>query len=346
MSGGVRPARVGFVGVGWIGRNRMAAMLETGAVQPIGVVEPAEESAREAMALAPKARRLASLEELLDLRPEGVVIATPSALHAAQAVAALEAGAAVFCQKPLGRTQHEAAQVVGAARRADRLLQVDLSYRRTAAMQAISRAVREGQLGRVFAVDLTFHNAYGPDKAWFYDPVLAGGGCLMDLGVHLVDLALWVLGYPQVVEASGALARGGAAWRGPDDGVEDFATASLRLAGGCIVRVTTSWRLHAGQDAEISAAFYGENGGMRMRNLNGSFYDFVAERLLGCRTETLVSPPDAWGGRAAAAWARRLATAPGFDPEAEDLVALAAGLDAIYSAATASAGRLTPVAAA
>jgi predicted dehydrogenase len=48
----------------------------------------------------------------------------------------------------------------------------------------------------VFAVDLVFHNAYGPDKPWFYDPELSGGGCVMDLGVHLVDLALWSLDFP------------------------------------------------------------------------------------------------------------------------------------------------------
>jgi predicted dehydrogenase len=49
----------------------------------------------------------------------------------------------------------------------------------------------------VRAVDLTFHNAYGPDKPWFYDPAQSGGGCVMDLGVHLVDLALWTLGWPK-----------------------------------------------------------------------------------------------------------------------------------------------------
>jgi predicted dehydrogenase len=58
--------------------------------------------------------------------------------------------------------------------------------------------MRSGELGRVFAVDLVFHNAYGPDKPWFYDPELAGGGCVMDLGVHLVDLALWSLDFPGV----------------------------------------------------------------------------------------------------------------------------------------------------
>jgi hypothetical protein len=63
----------------------------------------------------------------------------------------------------------------------DRLLAVDLSYRFTEGMSRIRELVAGGELGKVYAVDLVFHNAYGPDKAWFYDPALSGGGCVMDL---------------------------------------------------------------------------------------------------------------------------------------------------------------------
>ena len=72
-----------------------------------------------------------------------------------------------------------------AARQSNRLLAVDLSYRFTEAMRQVRNSVQSGALGRIFAVDLVFHNAYGPDKAWFRDPILSGGGCVMDLGVHL-----------------------------------------------------------------------------------------------------------------------------------------------------------------
>src|SRR5207253_10679306 len=107
------------------------------------------EMAREALASGPHAQRVGSFEELLALKPDGVVIATPSALHARQCIAAFEAGAAVFCQKPLGRNAIEVAAVLDAARRADRSLGVDLSYRHTAAMQAIRERVRAGELGRI-----------------------------------------------------------------------------------------------------------------------------------------------------------------------------------------------------
>ena len=320
--------RIAFLGTGWIGRHRMAAMLATGAVEAVAYADPSPEMAAEAAALAPGARQVDDLDALLALEPDGVVIATPSALHADQSVRALEAGAAVFCQKPLGRNAVEAARVVDAARRANRLLGVDFSYRYTSGMQAIAALIRGGELGRVFAADLTFHNAYGPDKPWFYDRALSGGGCVMDLGVHLVDLALWVLGFPAVEGAVAAqLFAGGAPLTG--DAVEDYASAQFRI-GNAAVRLTCSWRLAAGQDAVIEASFYGTDGGATFRNVGGGFYDFEATRFRGTRRETLASGTEEWGARAAVAWAERLARGERFGAETEELVAVSQVLDGVY----------------
>ena len=197
--------RLGFLGVGWIGRHRLAAVAQSGVAEIAVVADPSAPAANEAAQLAPGAAAVTSLDQLLDVDLDGLVIATPSALHADQAVAALSRGLAVFCQKPLGRTAAETRRVVKAAQAADRLLAVDFSYRYTRGMQAIRDLTRAGEIGRVYAMDLTFHNAYGPDKAWFYDPKLAGGGCVMDLGIHLIDLAFWTLDFPAVVAASSRL---------------------------------------------------------------------------------------------------------------------------------------------
>lgn len=327
---GVRRPRVGFLGVGWIGRNRMQAMLAAGAVEACAVADAAPEAAAEAARLAPGCEVAGGFEDLLAADLDGLVIATPSALHAQQSIAALERGLAVFCQKPLGRTAEEAKAVVDAARAADRLLAVDLSYRFTEGMRQIRELVQAGELGRVFAADLVFHNAYGPDKPWFNDPALAGGGCVMDLGVHLVDLALWTLGFPGVAEVEASLFAGGRPLPARPAEVEDYATATLRLESGASVRLACSWRLPAGCDAVIGAAFYGTAGGAALRNVAGSFYDFTAERFRGTARETLAVPPDAWGGRAAADWALRLAAGERFDPAAEQLVEVASILDRIY----------------
>ena len=320
--------RVGFLGTGWIGRHRMSAMIETGAIEAVAYADPYDEMAEEAAKLAPDAKRVDGLDGLLAEGLDGIVIATPSALHAEQSIKALQAGVAVFCQKPLGRTASEVRAVVDAARKADRLLGLDLSYRHTEGMRRIRELIQAGELGRIGAADLVFHNAYGPGKAWFFDPAQSGGGCVIDLGVHLVDLALWALDFPEVAEVhSRLLAKGRPLGAGE---CEDYAVAALTLADGRIVTLACSWNLPAGRDAIIAASFYGEGQGAALRNLNGSFFDFVAERYRGTATETLASPPDDWGGRAAADWARRLAAGERFASEAERFVDVAEVLDRIY----------------
>jgi len=322
--------RLGFLGTGWIGRHRMAALAATGLAEIVAVAEPDDTCAAEALALAPGARRVDGLDALLREDIDAVVIATPSAAHAEQSIAALNAGKAVFCQKPLGRTGPEVAQVVEAARRADRLLGVDLSYRQTAAMGAIRPLLDAGTLGHVFGVDVTFHNAWGPDKPWFYDPKLSGGGCVVDLGVHLIDLALWSLGWPEVTGVESRLYAKGAPLADPSRQVEDYALATLDLAGGTVVRLACSWGLQAGREAVIAAEFYGTEGGAGLRNVNGSFYDLRAERHHHIRAESLSEPPDDWGGRAAVDWLTRLSQGARYDDEARHLVTVARVIDRIY----------------
>ena len=101
-------------------------MLSTGKAEAVGIVDPNPDNAAEAAKLARGAWIVEGMDELLALRPDGVVIASPSALHADQCIHALKSGAAVFCQKPLGRSAAEVAQVLDSARSVDRLLAVDL----------------------------------------------------------------------------------------------------------------------------------------------------------------------------------------------------------------------------
>ncbi|AUW57289.1 oxidoreductase [Sphingobium sp. SCG-1] len=333
LDGKIGRPRIGFLGVGWIGRHRMQAMIDSGLATAAAVADLSPDNLREALQVAPGATEAESLDALLDMDLDGIVIATPSALHAAQSIEALDRGIAVFCQKPLGRSALEVQAVVDTARKADRLLGVDLSYRFTAGMQAIRDRIGEGALGAVHGVDLVFHNAYGPDKPWFYDPAQSGGGCMMDLGVHLVDLALWALDFPGVVAVDSALFAQGAPLRDRTAQVEDYGVATLRLTTGAVVRIACSWNLHAGQEAVIGAEFHGAQGGAAMRNVGGSFYDFEAHAMQGTSRTLLASGDDPWGGRAAVDWARSLASGGRFDPAAERLVDVATTLDQIYEAA-------------
>jgi predicted dehydrogenase len=319
--------RLGFLGTGWIGRDRMRALASSGVADVAALADPAEDCLRAAAGDAPGAALADGIEELLAQDLDGIVIATPSALHAEQAIAALEAGLAVFCQKPLARDAAETARVLDAARRADRLLGVDLSYRQTAACAAIRDRI--AAIGPVHAVDLVFHNAYGPDKAWFRDVELSGGGCVIDLGIHLVDLLLWTLGFPAVQRVQARRWLGG---RPAVEGdAEDFCLATLELAGGTVARLACSWFSHEGRDCVIEVTFRGRDGALSMQDVGGSFYDFGAELREGTRATAIAEPPDAWGGRAAVAWAQRLARGERFDARsARELLAVAETLDRIY----------------
>lgn len=299
--------RLAFAGLGWIGRHRMNAIVEADLADVAYTCDVDTEL---------------SFDDLLRSDADAIVIATPSAMHAAQAIAALERGKAVFCQKPLGRNGDETARVVDAARANDRLLGVDLSYRHTDGMRAVKELMP--RLGDVYAIDLVFHNAYGPDKPWFYDAELSGGGCVIDLGIHLVDLALWTLDFPKVTRTHARLSHHGG------HAVEDYAVAMMDLDSGATMQLACSWNLSAGRDAAIAATFYGTRGAASFHNVNGSFYDFVAEHYEKTKTTTLTQPGDAWGGRAIVDWAARLARSRAFDPEIEHVVDVARALDAIY----------------
>ena len=328
-----RTPRLGFLGVGWIGRSRMQTLVASGAGSAVGVADPDAGQCRSAAALDPGCRAVASFEELLSSDIDGLVIATPSALHARQAVAALEAGIAVFCQKPLGRDRGETERVVAAARDADRLLGADLSYRHTAATARAREVLESGALGDIFELELAFHNAYGPDKPWFRERRLAGGGCLVDLGTHLADLALHLLGTDDWRVRSSRVLRGGARVDPTGSEVEDFAVAELEI-DGVLVRLGCSWWLSAGRDCAFEMKLNGTDGAVAVENVEGSFYDFRCELRRGTTAVTLTRPPDQWPGRALVEWTRRLARRPQFDPAVEELVELAGLLDSIYRAAS------------
>jgi predicted dehydrogenase len=322
--------RIGFLGVGWIGRNRMEAVAKSGSAEIVAVADTSRDLAAQAAALQPGIAVAESLEDLLQKEVDAVVIATPSALHAEQAIAALEHGAAVFCQKPIGRDAPETRRVIDAARVANLLLGTDFSYRYVTGIQKVHDLCRSGELGEIFALDLIFHNAYGPDKPWFYDWKLSGGGCVIDLGIHLADIALWNLDFPKISGVSSCLYSKGKPIHGRKCEVEDFAMARIHVETGATIQLSCSWKLPAGCDAVISGSFYGTKGGAAFRNVDGSFYDFIAERFHGTKRETLACAPELWGGRAAVDWAQRLARGEKFNPEIETAELVAETLDAIY----------------
>jgi predicted dehydrogenase len=320
--------RVGFAGLGWIGKSRLEAVAQTGLVEISAVSDPDPKSL--ALCDWQKCKLYDGIESMLQQHLDAVVIATPTGLHKAHTLAALNRGMAVFCQKPLGLCTADVKLMTETAKRQNRLLGVDLSYRHVSGARDIRRRITDGEIGRVYAVDLVFHNAYGPDKDWYYDFASSGGGCVADLGIHLVDLALWTLNWPEIKTVSSRIFRQGRRLEPPVDQVEDFASARLDTADGTVINLTCSWNLSAGCDAVIQAGFYGRKGSLRLENVNGSFYEFRAIQCFGTNRHLLEHPADQWYGRAAAVWAEKLARSGAYDSEIEQMITVTDVLDRIY----------------
>ncbi len=327
-----KKSQIGFLGVGWIGFNRMESALASGKIRVAGIADKLTDQVdRACEKCEADVARCEELDELIALEPDGVVIATPSAMHAAQSLAALRKGIAVFCQKPLGRNAAETRKIVETAKAKDLLLGVDFSYRYTC-FRLLHQIIQRGEIGKIYSMELCFHNAYGPDKDWFYQKASSGGGCIMDLGVHLIDLAIWCLN-DEIMVSEASLYANGQHIHSDFDGVEDHAMVTLNTSSGCTIQLNCSWNLPAGKEAELFCNIYGTDGGLSFRNINGSFYDFEALRFRGIQTERLFGGADDWGGRAIAEWCTRLSAGEGFNSEVERVVQVAELIDEIYEKA-------------
>jgi predicted dehydrogenase len=112
--------------------------------------------------------------------------------------------------------------------------------------------------------------------------------------------------------------------------LEDHAFAEIQFVTGTTARIACSWRLAAGKDAVIEAAFYGTRGAAILRNVDGSFYNFSVEHCVGTNRKVIASDEGKWGGRATLAWVQALSRGARFNVEANQLYELSALIDAIY----------------
>lgn len=273
------PLRVGVIGLGYAGTTHLEAFR---AIRGVEVVALAGKETDRLAALAGAhgiAHTFEDWEDLVALDTLDIVsVATPNALHDVISIAALQRGRHVFCEKPLAVTAAGARAMVAAARDADRVLEVAFNHRRRADVQWVGRYVREVGIGRIYHARASWKRRSGiPGIAsWFTSRQLAGGGALIDLGPHVLDSLLYLLGEPRVVAASavvhGELGRAGYGAMDRDDQmagtgsfeVEDLASALLRLEDGSSVALEISWAGHTVDDEDISIELLGVEGGVRL----------------------------------------------------------------------------------
>lgn len=157
--------------------------------------------------------------EALVARPDvdAVVVGTPNALHHPQALRALERGKHVLVDKPMALTVAQAREMIAAARDAGRVLAVGHMWRHRHEVVALRDRIADGELGRVVRTHgWGVHAEWGP-SGWFTDPALSGGGALIDMGIHALDTARFLLGDPEPVRVQASIGRGEFADHGLDD---------------------------------------------------------------------------------------------------------------------------------
>jgi predicted dehydrogenase len=256
--------RLGVAGVGWLGESLIKEVASSSEFQVAAVQDVRLELARHVAQRYDVAWCGDRFEDLVALPDvDAVLICTPNAFHAAQAHAALRAGKDVLVQKPLALSLADAEATLALAARLRRLLFVDYSYRFLETIATFKRALPP----KVHSARAVFHNIYGPglEKRWFFDPRLSGGGALTDLGVHLLDLALWLLQPRQVELVNAALTAA-------DAPVENAARLRL-LLDDVDFEVSVSWNAPLAT-TEIGFEVASADGGMRWENVDGSFFHF------------------------------------------------------------------------
>ncbi len=217
--------------------------------------------------------------------PDVVSVCTPAGCHKTHAVAALRAGAHVLCEKPLSITSKEASEIFRVAEETGRHLLVGQSMRFYNQVSAAKAFAADGQLGDLYCADVARLRRRGiPAHGSFHIKELSGGGVLYDLGVHMLDMVLWIMGNPKVVAVSGATYAkigtrnenlitstvesgafaGGvssASYDAAKFNVEDFATAFLRLENGGTINLKVCWAANV-PDSAGGVMIMGTEGGL------------------------------------------------------------------------------------
>jgi predicted dehydrogenase len=286
--------------------------------------------------------------ELLKFKEvEAVSVCVPTYLHAEITKAALRAGKHVLCEKPPALNAQDAAEMLEVARETGKLLMYGFSARFKATSQKLKAFVDKGILGEIYGAKAGWMRRRGNPAGWFTEKEKAGGGALIDLGVHGLDLAWWIMGRPKPISASGMIYRKFGNYASDDAAtpdpvmqrhlkqqakrafeVEDSAFAMLRFVNGSHLMLEASWALNCAGERRYTT-FYGTKGGAEMESDIKIFTDLDG---------TLVDiEPQVSDGNAYYAQMRHFVAAVRGDEEpittAEDGVAIMKMIDAVYRSA-------------
>lgn len=256
---------------------------------------------------------------------DAVTVGTPNCFHHPMTMEALQRNCHVLCEKPLALNSEQAAEMAALAREKQRVLAVNMNNRARPPFQHLKSRLEAGFLGELEGGSVRWIRRAGIPGygSWFTRKEMAGGGALMDIGVHLLDLLLWLAEWPEIVSVSahltavhGPRGRGRGGW-GMDQSaegtfdVDDYAVAQLRLRSGAILNLECSWALHAPEEFRVQL-FGSEGGAEYVANRSGGQPDLLlfSEDAQGPLTvqPSYPSPPISGWEESAAAFVQAIRT--------------------------------------
>ncbi|CAM2843891.1 Gfo/Idh/MocA family oxidoreductase [Paenibacillus sediminis] len=267
--------KIGVIGAGSISEAHLNAYLHNEEVEIYAICDLNEQRAKDKSAKYGASHYYTDYNDLL-ANPEidAVSICTWNNTHAEIAISALNAGKHVLVEKPLCKTVEEAHRIQEAVEQSGKLLQVGFVRRYAPNTQILKQFIDNGELGTIYFAKATCLRRLGNPGGWFSDQERSGGGPLIDLGVHIIDICWYLMGMPKVVSVSGnTYNRLGnrsnvnnlsfykaADYDASKNNVEDLANALIRFENGASLLVDVSFTLHAKKD-ELTVKLYGDKGG-------------------------------------------------------------------------------------
>jgi len=274
----VKKLGIGVIGTGSISESHLNAYQSNPNATLVAVCDLNRERADKAAEKYAASSVYTNYHDLLaNPEVEAVSICTWNHTHAEIAIAAVKAGKHVLVEKPLSMTVEEAEAVRDAVRSSDRILQVGFVRRYDANAQLAKRFTEQGEFGELYYAKASLIRRLGNPGGWFADKDRSGGGPLIDIGVHVIDLSWYLMGRPKVKSVSGNVynklgnrsnVKGLSFYQAADydasrNTVEDMANALIRFENGASILVEVSYALHAKSD-ESAVRLYGTKGGFEI----------------------------------------------------------------------------------
>lgn len=281
--------KIGIIGAGKICQGcHLPAYDKLDNVEIVAICDIDKEKLDKMAERYPKARLYTSYEEMLDSEElDAVDICTPNNIHSKAAIYALNKGVNTICEKPDAINVAEAEKMKAAAEKSGKTLMVIRNNRYRPTTKFLKQFIAEGKMGEIYAGRCGWIRRRGIPGwgGWFTDKKQSGGGPLIDLGVHIIDLAMYLMGNPKPVTVSGSTYSKFPHTSYSKTDVEDLAMGFIRFDNGACLQIEFSWASNIECD-QMFVELRGEKAGSRMSGIDRKFSVFTEE----CGTNVTINP--------------------------------------------------------